>query len=278
MLERASEHLRDAPDGGARVVPSEERRDEAESLAATFALAVAAHQAGDDALSERLVRGGLGREHIMIRRGGEGLFWMIASGGYGVLGPSAERVTVAVDGARREVELSSGRAIVPIDVGPGGHAVRVESPQGAAFVRVEAVMERPFVARADGPFDLAIEGDAGDVATGGALELSVRATERVMRPIVELELPAGIDFDRALRERLASASGVQSVELREPGFVRLVMAPMNSGTTVTVALPMRWTVRGDLRGLGVIAYPTSRPEAMSALAPQRWAIEASTRR
>lgn len=269
MLERAAEHLTDTSDGGARVVGSERRDGRLESLAATLALAVAAHQVRQDELAERLARGGLGREHVALRAGGETLFWWIASGAYGVLGADAERLVVRVDGEARPVALEGGRAVVALDPRPGDHEVRVEGPaSGGAFVRVEAALERPFVARDDGPYALAIEGDPGDTATGAALELSITARREIERTVVDLSLPAGAIVDDTLRAQMMGAPGVERIEVREPGFLRVRLGPMGDGVERTIPLPLRWSVRGTLRGLGAVAYPLGEPGAMSAIAPR----------
>jgi hypothetical protein len=34
-----------------------------------------------------------------------------------------------------------------------------------------------------------------------------------------------------------------------------------------IPLPVRWSVRGQLRGLGAMAYPASEPAAMTVLPP-----------
>lgn len=269
MLEAAERHLAEAPDGGARVVPSEREDTDLESLAATAALAVAAHQAGRDALAERLARGALGRDHVAIRAGGEVAFWLLAGGAYGLLGADAAAVDVSIDGRRQRVALDGGRGVVDFDPGGGSHEVVVEAPAGAAFVRVEAVASRDFVARGDGPYALRIDGDVGDAVTGAGLELTVHADVEIAQPTVLLvSLPAGVAATDVLRARLAQVEGVTRVEARDPAFVRLWLAPMSAGTDRTIPLAFRWTVRGSLRGLGVIAYPLGRPEAMTVLAPR----------
>jgi hypothetical protein len=275
MLERAAAHLEATPDEGARVVPSERRRGALESLGATFALAVAAHQARRPALAARLLRGALARDHVAQRAGGPTLFWMLAAGAYGALGRDPAQLVVHVDGERRAIALDAGRAVVPLAPTAGAHRVRVEpAGEGSAFVRVEAAMERPFVAREQGPLRLALEGDPGDVRSVAALELTVRATEAVEGAVVDLQLPAGVEAGEALREALRSAAGVTGVEVREPGFLRVRLAPMDDGTARTLPLPLRWTVRGRLRGLGAVAYPLGRPGAMTSLAPRPLEIRA----
>ena len=268
MLERAAAHLRDTSDGGARVVPSERMDHAAESLAATLALAVAAHQVGDAALSARLLRGGLARDHVAQRAGGEALFWMLAAGSYGALGQGT-RVAVTIDGSRRELDLEGGRAVLPLPTGAGGHRVVVEPLEGSAFVRVEAAMDRPFAPRQDGPFTLAVEGDPGDGSTLAALELSVTAREETDAAVLDLQLPAGVEATDALLASIGRGSSVASVEPREPGFLRLRLSPMAAGTTQTISLPLAFTVTGDLRGLGAIAYPLGRPGEMTVLPPRR---------
>lgn len=272
MLERASAHLRESSDGGARVEPSELMNSELESLAATAALAVAAHQVDQPELAERLVRGALARDHVALRAGGEAAFWLLAGGAYGALGEDAESVELVIDGQSRRVALESGRATVPLSASAGGHEVRVEAAEGAAFVRVEAAMERAFRAREDGPFALSILGDVGDVATGAGLELSIHANELAPRAVLEIQLPAGIEADAGLRTMLAQTRGVERVEERAPGFVRLWLAPQAAGTDRRIPLHLRWTVRGDLRGLGAVIYPLGLPEAMSTLAPRSLAV------
>jgi len=266
MLERAAERLEPTSDGGARVAPTEARDHGAESVSATLALAIAAHQAGDAALSARLLRGGLARDHVAVRAGGEPLFWLLASGAYGALGAEPARVAVTVDGERRELDLSEGRAVLPFTPGAGSHRVVVEPLEGSAFVRVEAAMERPFEARQDGPLALSIDGDAGDGTTLAALELTVTATEAAQDVVLDLQLPAGVEATDALLAALGRSA--RAVEVREPGFLRLHLGPMPAETTRAIPLPLAFTVRGELRGLGAVAYPLGRPEAMTVLSPR----------
>jgi hypothetical protein len=272
MLERAAEHLADAPDGGARVVTSERMTGGTESLAATFALAVAAHQADRPELAERLLRGALGRDHVALRAGGETALWLVASGAYGSFGGDAPRVVVTIDGARHELSLEPGRAVLELAPGAGRHEVQVEASEGAAFVRVEAALDRPFHVRSGGPLTLSLDGDVGDLATGAALELTLQATAPVEDAVVDLSLPAGVEADEAFRAALAS-TGVARVEARDPGFVRVWLGPMAAGTSRTLTLPLHWTVLGSLRGLAAIAYPLGAPEAMSVLAPRVLRVE-----
>ena len=58
------------------------------------------------------------------------------------------------------------------------------------------------------------------------------------------------------------------MEVRDPGFLRLRLAPMGDGVTRTIPLLLQWTARGSLRGLGAVAYELGSPGAMSAIAPR----------
>jgi hypothetical protein len=270
MLERAEAALQDAPNGGARLRPSEGRQAEpAEEVASTFALAVAAHQAGRAELAQRLLQGGLGREHVALRRGGEAAFWLLAAGAYGALGTGPEAVTVVVDGRRHVVTLEQGRAVVPLAEGLGPHSVVVEVPEhGQAMVRAELVYERPFQAAAGRSLALELGGDVGEASGVAALELSVRALRALNSPVVELALPAGVDADDALLGALRASPHVLAAERREAGFVRLRLRPMATGTEAVLPLPLRWSVRGTVRGLGAVGYPQDDPADMTTLAPR----------
>ncbi|MBX3271267.1 MAG: hypothetical protein KF729_13455 [Sandaracinaceae bacterium] len=278
MLEAASRHLEDAPDGGARVVPSSRLAGDLESVGATAALAVAAHQAGDDALAERLARGALGRDHAALRAGGEVAFWWLAAGAYGVLGADATSAEVVIDGQRHAVALEGGRGVVPLEARGGAHEVVVEAAGGAAFVRVEAAAGRAFTTRTSGPYTLELDGDVGDTVTGAGLELTIVARREIREPtLLYVSLPAGVTVTDALRERLSYASGVSRVEARDPALLRVWLAPMASGTRHTLPLAFPWTVRGTLHGLGAAVHPVGRPEAMTVLAPRRLDVPAAAR-
>src|SRR5690606_21470685 len=134
-----------------------------------------------------------------------------------------------------------GRAALPIPGAPGTHQVRVLSETGV-FVRAELAMERPYVARNDGPLALELRGDPGAAGEVAALELSVKAAGEVGAPVVDLSLPAGIAPERVV-EALRGAASVVHAEAREPGIVRVTLARMLAGTEVILPLPMRWTVR-----------------------------------
>ncbi|MBX3247390.1 MAG: hypothetical protein KF901_09420 [Myxococcales bacterium] len=260
MLAKARDAIAD--DG---LVGGGERTGLSERLAASLALALGAKAIGDDALAERLVRQVAPHAPVVARRGGEEAFWWLAAGAYGALGGAPERVRV--DG--REITLERGTATLDLGLSAGAsRRVEVVSSGGAVLARAEAVFAAPFDAREDGPLGLALAGEVGRVGELAALELSVRARARVNAPTLDLQLPAGVEPDERLLAALRSNGMVRSVERREPGFLRIVMAPMEPQQEATLPLPLRWRAAGSVRGLGVVAYEAAQPEAMSALAPR----------
>jgi hypothetical protein len=136
------------------------------------------------------------------------------------------------------------------------------------LARVEAVMGRSFRSRTDGPLAIEIEGDPGGVSSVAALELSLEASVDVSSPIVEVQLPAGVEADEALLEVVRSSPDVRDAAARHPAFLRVWLEPMEEGTHRVVPLPIRWTARGSLLGLGAVAFPEDRPGAMMVLPPR----------
>jgi hypothetical protein len=272
MLELAASHLEDLPGGAAMVAPSEFRDSGVEALSATLALALAAHQVGRDDLAHRLLRGALTQENVVTRTGGEVTFWLLANAAFGVMGTgSTERATVSVDGRSQEVDLSNGFAVVDFEARRGRSvSISVDRVGGPGLlVRGEVAMGRDFEADgAPGPLTLELRGEPGRAGRVAALELSVVADRAVDSPIIDLQLPAGIDARETLIQTVTTANGVQRAEPRHPGFLRIWLAPMAAGTSVSIPLPIRWTLRGNLSGLGAMAYPQAQPDAMTVLPPR----------
>jgi len=241
-------------------------------LTATLALAVAAHQLDQEELAQRLVRGALYDENVLTRVGGETTFWLLAAAAYGAMGAGVpERVTVRAGGEEQVVDLSSGRGVASIEGLRAGRStsVVVERVGGPALlVRAEAVMGRRFDGRDDGPLSLELQGDEGRGGELAAFELTVTADRAVDAPILDVQLPAGVTAGDQLVATLQSSGAVRAAEPRHPGFLRIWLNPLVEGGSAVVPLPLRWTARGELHGLGVIAYPESSPEAMTVLAPR----------
>jgi hypothetical protein len=270
MLDRAASRLVDEGARAGLVAPSEARDQGTEAVTATLALAVAAHQAGRGDLAQHLLQAALARENVVTAAGGETVFWLLAAAAYGVMGTGTpEVVTVDVGGSRRTLDLTNGSAVVPFEIHAGrSAAIGVERVGGPALlVRGEVVMGREFEGAADGPLGLELAGDPGSAGDIAALELVITARRAVVSPVIDLQLPAGVDARDGLLDVVQGASGVRAAEPRRPGFLRVWLHPLAEGTMTAIPLPVRWSVRGQLRGLGAMAYPASEPAAMTVLPP-----------
>ncbi|WP_157069911.1 alpha-2-macroglobulin family protein [Sandaracinus amylolyticus] len=271
MFERARAAVVDVESGGGLVVRTREPRDSGfEQLSSTLALALAAHQLGESELAVRLVAGALDRDHVIARRGGEPLFWMLAAASYGVLGAGdAPSLALVANGRSYAVEFTNGIAVIPID-----HARDVDvslrrgGPGVHVIARAETVLDLPFRAIDRAPIELSLDGDPGDAGDVAALELTVRARERIPSGVVvDLQLPAGVEADEALLQ-LVRDRGALDVARREPRFVRVTLPAMEAGVAAVLPLPLRWSVHGTLEGLAVIAHPADAPGAITVLAPR----------
>lgn len=247
------------------LVSGTERRSLDDRVAASLAFVLAARQVGDDDSADRVIRAVMTRAGSLAGRGGEVTFWWLACGAYGALGATPEHVTV--DG--RVVPLEGGVATVDLGLAAGdARTVRVVAEGGVVLARVEAVFARAFEASHAGKLELSVEGAVGRVGELAALELQVRATARRDAPVVELQLPAGVEADARLLGALRASGAVTAAEAREPGFVRLRLVSLEPQQEVVIPLPLRWRAAGRVRGLAVVAYESGSPDQMSVLPPR----------
>jgi hypothetical protein len=276
MFDRVVTHLETIERGGARgriVVPSTARDQPLERLVATLALSVAAHQLGEHGLAEELLRAAAFDDHIVIRAGGEALFWWLAAGAYGVLytpegaPPASDSVTVVVDGRTLTATLENGFAAIALEGAGARPSVSVRT-EGPVVVRAESLAFGRFEERGDAPLGLSIVGEPGDARHVSSLELTVHANREAREPVLHIQLPAGARADEALLAAIRSAPGVVSAELRTPGLVRVRLISMASGVDLRIPLPLSWMVRGTVHGLAVVAFEASVPGRMTIL-PQR---------
>jgi hypothetical protein len=84
----------------------------------------------------------------------------------------------------------------------------------------------------------------------------------LVRPVVEIQLPAGAELDEASREGLASLSGV--APSIEGNVLRLELRPMAPGASIRIPLRARWSLGGSFRALGVSV--TDEASALGAAA------------
>ncbi len=136
---------------------------------------------------------------------------------------------------------------------PGRHVVRIEQAGAFALAFVDARYGRPWSAPPSRPLrvDLQIEGQLGPRDARAGLLLTVRNREaRVLgRPVIELDLPAGTELDESTREALSGAT--RGAPTQEGRTLRLPLRALAPGGYVRIPLPLRWSVGGSLRGLGV---------------------------
>jgi len=276
MVDRVRAHLARVERGGRAaqvVVPSAGRDQPLERLIASLALSVAARQLGETALAEDLFRAASLDDHIVLRAGGEALFWWLAAGAFGVLTPPsdgpapADAVTVVVDGRTLTATLEQGFAVVPLE-GAGPRPSLSIRAEGPIVVRAESLSFSPFEERSDAPMTLSIAGEPGDARHVASLELTVHANAELRSPVLPVQLPAGVAADDALLGAIRSSGGVSDVELRTPGLLRVRLVGLASGTDLRIPLPLAWQVRGTVRGLAVVGWESSDPARMTVL-PQR---------
>lgn len=269
MFDRAVAHLHDSG-SGRMVQASTGRAGVSEEIAASLALAVAAHQLDQDALARSLVAGAMAHDNLITRDGGEPLFWLLANGAYGVLGADAGTTAHVTAGGRTlDVPFDHGVAIAPIDHPSGSVGVSASvTGDAVVLVRAEAGYTVPFTAETHAPMTLVLEGDVGASDGLSALELVVHASSELHHPIVLVELPAGIDVDdEGVLAQLARAGGVLHVEPRRPGFMRIELGPMAAGTDVRIPISLRWTLGGTIHGLAAVGYESDDPDHRTVIAP-----------
>lgn len=270
MYDRAKEYVVDEGPRGALVAAGEGRVRLEEALAASAAMAIAAQQRGELALSEKLARGVAVRGHLAMRAGGEAAFWLLADAAYAVFGlANPSRVRATVNGRTRELALRDGRAEWALGSANAVQAELQALDEGAAsaslFARWECLFEQRAQPRSEGPVSLSVQGDIGYAGERAALELTVTGTSESATPrvVIELQLPAGAWVDSIALSRLRAMAS--SVELREGGLLRFVLASITKDQVLTLPLPLRWTLRGTVSGLGAVAYAEGRPTRMTVL-------------
>ena len=138
---------------------------------------------------------------------------------------------------------------------PGRHTVRVEGPS-LALVYLDVRYGRPWSATPErsARLDLEIEGALGprDARAGLALTVRNRAPRLATAPVIEIDLPAGTELDEPTRAVLRELTiDEPTVEGRT---LQLRLRPLAPGGRARIPLPLRWSVGGTLRGLGVSAY------------------------
>jgi hypothetical protein len=175
-------------------------------------------------------------------------------------GAGLSGTTLEVDGA--PVELGTGAAgglVASSDAlaRPGPHVITVALAEGAiAVLEVQHRYALPWSTPPASAARLALEwsGEAGARETRSALSLRIRnrGTRVAVRPVVEIQMPAGAELDEPTREGLASL--LAEPPAMEGNVLRLALRPLAPGASIRVPIRSRWSVGGTLRGLGVSAF------------------------
>lgn len=260
LLERAAGALEEDPHGR-RFVPGDPARL-GDAWIGTLALAVAARQAGDDALADELAGAALTRLHLADRTGPEGAFWALAASVYGAFGiEGPEAVEVVVDGRPSRLALEGG--VTRLAVAPSA-TVRL-STTAPVWARVAARYLAPVEARDEGPLRARIEGTPGRAGETAGYELVVENPGDAERghPIVEVVLPGAAGLDAETLAAMSAGEDVASVDAPDGANVlRIRLAPLAAGGERRVPLAWRWLAAGRTRGLDLVAYDGSIPHAM----------------
>ncbi len=258
---------------GERVVPGDPMRV-GDGWIGTLALALAARQVGDDAVADALARAASRELHLLSRTDAEGPFWLLAASVFGAFGSDSRAeaasdatVPVEISGARRELTRAELRARIDV----ASDAAIALSGGDPVVVALESRALRELADRHDAGFDARVEGVLGDTARLGesgarsALELVITAgPSDVVRPVIEIEIPALASLDVVARGALSRSQAVAHVsEPDRGGVVRLTLAPLRAETTVRVPLVVAWLGAGRVRGLGVVAYDATSPTRMT---------------
>jgi hypothetical protein len=193
-------------------------------------------------------------------------------------GTPGGEVRLTLDGAPVESRVENGIVIatIPAIGRPGQHVVGLGLEQGVlalASLEVRYGLGWDRAPARPAPIELAWEGDTGARETRSALRLTIRnrGTRVLVRPVVEVQLPAGAELDEptrdALSTRLAAPASVEGSTLR------LELRALAPGGYVRLPVPARWSVGGTLRGLGASAWddaqPTSGEDLSVAVLPSR---------
>ncbi|MEM9190154.1 MAG: hypothetical protein AAGF12_13300 [Myxococcota bacterium] len=245
--------------------PVEGRRHRREQLNTWMAYALALHQAGRSDEARRVLERTFDGSTAVHRLAGETLFWHLALGAYGAYGVGAREVEVDAGSGRESLALPHGFAAVEVD--PRASVSFRSTDGGLLFARYEVGYGRSWEPQNDGGLALAIRGEVGPEGGRAGLQLKLEATRDVRSPWVEIQLPAGVD-GADVRDRLRENGGVRHAEIRRPGFVTLHLRPLEDGQELELPLAFKWEIRGEVRGLGVVAFDGATPREMSVLRPR----------
>ncbi len=191
-----------------------------------------------------------------------------------------QSLKLEIDGQTHTAEPSGGLLQLPAPAlgKPGRHRVAIVTGAGETtlyYLQATAEYGLPWDVVPDRPGSLAvtIEGESKGLDQRAELELVVRngSPRTIAAPMVELALPAGTELDEEGR------AAIRRHVVGEPdatrGTLRLRLAGLPPGAMRRIPLPFRWSIGGDLIGLGIAAYPDDRPDDLTVSAPRTLHIE-----
>lgn len=217
-------------------------------------------------------------------------------------GRSVGEVTVVVDGEESLVELDDGAGTLTSAAlsRPGAHRIEFRAAEGAIlFVEIRSEYGLPWEGDGvgSGPFEINLGREntnlentnlggehtnlggaentnlGGEIEPGALDEISTldldvrnRSPRRISRPIIEIYLPSGAEIEQSALEDLQRQTG-HAPEL-DGRILRLELPPLAPGESFATELRIRWSVAGELRGLGMVGYAQDRPRA-AAVVPTR---------
>ncbi|MFK7985224.1 MAG: MG2 domain-containing protein [Sandaracinaceae bacterium] len=181
-----------------------------------------------------------------------------------------ESVNATFDGQPLEIRKEGAVYVAVLDgIGrPGAHQISIQLADGeVALAHLTFAYGMPWdvAPRRAAPIDVVVDGELGarDTRAAALLYVRNRGARLLQFPIVEIELPAGAELDEPSREQLASHLAGQPQQ--EGRTLLLPLRPLAPGGWVRIPLPARWSVGGNLRGLGAVAYDALGPDTAEVL-------------
>ena len=177
-----------------------------------------------------------------------------------VTGPITGNTALTIDGSPVDLTVNAAGGLVATSEAlstPGTHRVVATLAEGAlAVLEVSSRYAVPWdvLPRNAALISLEWTGETGARETRSALSLRIRnrGTRVAVRPIVEIQMPAGTELDEATREGLASL--LAAPPAMEGNVLRLALRPLAPGASIRLPIRSRWSVGGSLRGLGVSVF------------------------
>lgn len=260
---RARRLMEPAGDSGdAQVVPATDPRDQ---LAASVALALAAHAAQDTRTRDRLVRGLGRRTHLAADRQSDAAFWLLTAAAHGTFGRSEGDATLRIDGRSEALTFEDGVAVADVE-GEAEIALELETSGGVHLSRLETRYGRPVAESDESPLRVAVEGIDGRAGRRAGYEIRVSATTAVEHPVLAITLPPGADLEPSALAAIGASEGVSATaEPDARGVLRIELSALAAEQERRFPLPLRWAGAGEREGLAIAAWERARPWEVTSI-------------